>query len=240
MLADRGPVTASSGRLRSDVHVSAEWRLALISFIASELPIWRDDPLRPKASSESGLSAQLCGYLNGAVRLSEGWDFLQFRREEPDEVLSGRAIDLITAPSGVNIWIEGRQYTEYCSLFPIECKRLPTPTGPKRDEREYLHSRHSSTGGIQRFKNGHHGAAHQHAAMIAYIQDRDVPYWVDTMRTWVTELDNDSVSGWTTDDMLQLTSHKTSTGSAQLKSQHCRVGGLDPIHMDHMWVELDS
>src|SRR3546814_1117379 len=73
------------------------------------------------------------------------------------------------------IWIEGRQYTEYQTLLPIECKRLPTSTGTDRDEREYLYSRFSTTGGVQRFKAGHHAASHARAAMIGYVQGRDIP-----------------------------------------------------------------
>src|SRR5690606_26604196 len=103
--------------------------------------------------------AQLCARLNSACRHSN-WDFLQFKREEPDEEDAQRAIDLAVAPRGATLWLEGRQYTEYRTLLPIECKRLPTPAGPKRDEREYLYSRHSSTGGVQRFKAGHHGSIH--------------------------------------------------------------------------------
>src|SRR3546814_18725311 len=73
------------------------------------------------------------------------------------------------------IWIEGRQYTEYQTLLPIECKRLPTPTGTDRDEREYLYSRFSTTGGVQRFKAGHHAALHARAAIDGYVQGRDIP-----------------------------------------------------------------
>ena len=51
--------------------------------------------------------------------------------------------------SGVAICVEGRRHTDFDSLMPIECKRLPTPKGDDRDEREYVFSEHTSTGGIQ-------------------------------------------------------------------------------------------
>ncbi len=238
MLADHGQVTASSGSLKSDIHLRSEWRASLISFIASLLPIWRDDPSRPPASNEAMLSAQLCGFLNSHARLSTGWDFLQFRREEPDENLRGRAIDLVAAPSGANIWIEGRQYTEYCSLFPIECKRLPTPRGTTRDEREYLISRYSSTGGIQRFKQGHHGASHSYAAMIAYIEKNDIPFWTDQVSRWVAALCKAAEAGWTSNEALVLNHHDVSARSARLRSSHARISGLAPIDIDHLWVEM--
>src|SRR3546814_6570535 len=89
-------------------------------------------------------SSDLCARLTSASRHTPGWDFLQFKREEPDDTDGRRSIDLAVAPSGSVIWIEGRQYTEYQTLLPIECKRLPTPTGTDRDEREYLYSRFRS------------------------------------------------------------------------------------------------
>ena len=55
---------------------------------------------------------------------------------------------------------------------------MPTPSGKDRDEREYVISRYSSTGGVSRFKEGHHGQEHNRAAMIAYIQDDDIPHWL--------------------------------------------------------------
>jgi len=38
-----------------------------------------------------------------------------------------------------------------------------------RDEREYVFSKFSSTGGIQRFEAGHHGSNHVLGAMTGYI-----------------------------------------------------------------------
>ena len=154
MLADEGECRVQVGRLDSEVHLPGEWINALVGFIGSVLPGWRDDPRRPARTGEDALTAQLCAKLASASRHTPGWDFLQFRREEPDAADSRRAIDLAVAPSGSVIWIEGREYTEYQTLLPIECKRLPTPTGHKRDEREYLYSRFSTTGGVQRFKAG--------------------------------------------------------------------------------------
>src|SRR3546814_15440844 len=105
-------------------------------------------------------SSDLCARLTSASRHTPGWDFLQFKREEPDDTDGRRSIDLAVAPSGSVIRIEGRQYTEYQTLLPIECKRLPTPTGNDPDEREYLYRRFSTTRGVQRFKAGQHTTNH--------------------------------------------------------------------------------
>ena len=106
---------------------------------------------------------------------------LQFRIEEPDEQKTGRKIDLIASPCGPTIWIDGRRCTQFDTLLPIECKRLPTPKDKNRDEREYVINRKATTGGIQRFKAGDHGAAHSRAAIIAYVQAETPQIWFDRL-----------------------------------------------------------
>jgi hypothetical protein len=157
--------------------------------------------------------------------------------EEPDEVVRGRAIDLVAAPSGQLIWISGRRYSQYEPLLPIECKRLPTPTGRERDEREYLHSRHGSRGGVQRFKAGDHGAAHTHAAIIAYLQSDDIPAWHARVAQWIVDLSVET-SNWTGDDSLTLNIHDTERGIARLSSNHARDRGLADIALDHIWIRV--
>lgn len=238
MLADEGGGQARTGRLSSNIHYPGEWLSSLITLIIEALPEWRDDLTRPKETGENKLTAQLCAYLNGMVRCRAGWDNLQFKREEPDDANSSRVIDLVAAPSGTIITIEGREYTQYQTLLPIECKRLPVPRSTKRDEREYLYSGLSTTGGVQRFKAGHHGAAHARAAMIAYIQEEDILYWKDQVNSWVNELQATGVYGWTLADQCQLVNHKVSTGAASLNSLHTRLHPLEPIALDHLWIEM--
>ena len=84
VLVDQSGSPPASGALDSHLHLPGEWLASLMEFIASVLPGWRDDPRRPVATSETALSAQLCSRLNGACRLG-GWDFIQFKREEPDD-----------------------------------------------------------------------------------------------------------------------------------------------------------
>lgn len=238
MLADEGRSAAHSGALSANLHLPAEWFSSLVRFISGVLPEWRDDPARPAATSEDNLSAQLCTRLNSVCRHTPGWDFLQFRREEPDEIAGNRAIDLVPGTTGETLWINGRAYNEYQSLLPIECKRLPTPTGPKRDAREYLFSAGSSTGGVQRFKTGKHGAAHSRAAMIAYVQAEDVLHWRDKIDTWIDGLVAESVSGWSVSDKFILSSHDASSRTALLSSTHERTSDLPPVLIDHVWIEM--
>ncbi|WP_421880442.1 hypothetical protein [Pacificispira sp.] len=238
MLADEVENTVQAGALSADIHLPGEWHSSLVGFIAAALSSWRDDSTRPTRTGETGLTAQLCARLNSISRLSPGWDFLQFRREEPDDIRAGRSIDLVVAPSGARIWMAGREYSEYRTLLPIECKRLPTPPGKNRDEREYVISQFSSTGGIQRFKAGHHAAAHARAAMIAYVQDRDIPFWRAQLDTWIDELVANTIQGWSTDDKLTLETHDSTSRVASLQSIHRRSSGLNPILIDHLWIEM--
>ncbi|KAA5599216.1 hypothetical protein [Blastochloris sulfoviridis] len=238
MLADEEETSVQAGTLGANIHLPGEWLSSLVGFIAAALPGWRDDPKRPAQVGETGLTAQLCARLNSVSRHSTGWDFLQFRREEPDDARAGRSIDLVVAPSGALIWISGREYSEYRTLLPIECKRLPTPSGKDRDEREYVFSQFSSTGGIQRFKAGHHGAAHARAGMIGYVQGHDIPFWHAQLDAWIDGLVATAVQGWSADDKLVLAAHYGATRIASLQSTHKRDAGREPILIDHLWIEM--
>lgn len=238
VLADAENFRAQAGRLDSTIHLPGEWLSSLIGFIGHVLPDWRDDPNRSTQTREDFLTSQLCARLASASRHTSGWDFLQFRREEPDEADGRRTIDLAVAPNASVIWIEGREYTEYQTLLPIECKRLPTPSDARRDEREYLHSRFSSTGGVQRFKSGHHGASHERAAMIAYVQDSDIMAWIAQIEGWVDDLERDGVEGWSAADKLSVAHHDAIARVARLTSNHLRQSGLNQIELNHLWVEM--
>ncbi len=240
MLADQEELKIQSGGLDQNLHFPGAWRFALLEFIASELPRWRDDPKRPVETAETSLTSRLCAYMNSATRKSGGFDFLQFRVEEPDEVAGGRKVDLVPAPSAATIWIEGREYTQYTPLIPIECKRLPIPPSTTRDEREYLYSAHSSTGGVQRFKAGHHGAAHSIGAMIGYVQSRDIDFWDSQIRAWLQGLVEAPVNGWSLDDELRITKRDMAARSALLESVHRRTGGLPDIRLHHIWIDMVS
>ncbi|MGF7176661.1 hypothetical protein [Azospirillum doebereinerae] len=241
MLADEGNTTAHLGTLTDDLLLPKEWISSLIAFIAGALPAWRDDPRRAEETAENQLTKQLCGRLNSLCRHTPGWNFLQFRREEPDESDGRRAIDLVASPAGTIIWISGRSYDDFQYLLPIECKRLPTPEGKDRDPREYVITGSSSTGGIQRFKAGHHGDQHERAAMIGYVQANDVTHWHKTVGTWIDDLATNSVTGWSVADKLTLASHDKTTRVATLASTHDRTKGITSnIQIDHLWVEMCS
>jgi hypothetical protein len=232
------PMTAQAGRLEPEVQMRGTARLELIDFIADELPHWRDHPQRKAATSEKTLTEQLCSHLNSAARFSEAWSRLQFRTEITDEGASNRSIDLAPQPCGALIVIEGRRHTQFDMLFPIECKRLPTPIGDSRDPREYVVTAKGTTGGIQRFKFGHHGAAHRVAVMIGYVQEKAFDHWVTQINKWIEELSSGSTSNWTMSDCLKLMKTQANTHVCRLTSTHKRRSGTDDIALLHLWINM--
>lgn len=238
MLANFLDASAQSGAFSSEVHLPAAFRYELLDFIADELPRWRDRSDRKSQTSETVLSSQLCAHLNSAARHANGWDILQFRIEEPDEQQKGRKIDLVSAPCGATLWIEGRRHVDFDTLLPIECKRLPTPKDKDRDEREYVFNRYASTGGIQRFKAGHHGAGHKLGAMIAYVQEETRTFWNTRVAEWINELVDAGQPGWSANDIIQLEHDDETRHLAVLRSSHTRENGLAEIELRHLWVGM--
>ena len=238
MLANFSEILSQSGTLGKDLHLPATFLHALLDFIANELPRWRDDPDRPISVAETTLTEHLCDYLSGAARRSPGWDVLQFRTEVSDEQNKGRKIDAAPKPCGTIIWIDGRRHTQYDSLLPIECKRLPTPKGKDRDEREYVISGHTTTGGIQRFKAGYHGAAHLLGAMIGYVQEDTTMLWYKRVTGWIEDLVKAGESGWTVKDHLHIEHDDRTLRLTVFRSSHDREIG-SPIALRHLWLEMN-
>jgi hypothetical protein len=239
MLAANPDFGPASGSLASDVQKPFTFLNEVIDFIADELPRWRDRHGRPTETAEPRLTSQLCGHLNSASRLSLGLDILQFRVEEPDEVDRTRTVDLVAAPCGVAIVVEGRRYVDFESLLPIECKRLPTPKDRNRDEREYVFSQFSTTGGIHRFKCGHHGAAHSLGAMIGFVQEETATTWHKRTDDWIRGLAASGAAGWAVDDLLQLVRADSVVRTVILESRHDRGTGRPNIELRHLWVEMN-
>ncbi|HUP77057.1 MAG TPA: hypothetical protein VM260_00760, partial [Pirellula sp.] len=124
--------------------------------------------------------------------------------------------------------------------FPIECKRLPMPcpSDKKRDEREYVVNANGSTGGIQRFKEGNHGAAHDFAGMIGYVQDTTgFSDWFQQINDWINGLAEQERNDWSADDHLSELTENTECRTCQCQSRHERVG-RNPIVLRHVWVNL--
>jgi hypothetical protein len=151
---------------------------------------------------------------------------------------------LAPQPCDAVFFIEGRRHTQFQPLFPIECKRLPTPTGKDRDAREYVITANGATGGIQRFKFGHHGANHCFGGMIAYVQDDTLPAWFDQINQWIGQLAGEPNSQWSSEDCLHAAGDHTDTAVAnatlwKLESSHQRSKNLPHIALVHLWIKMN-
>lgn len=238
MLADRSN-NVQSGSLDRDIQLPSTAKLELVDFVAQELPRWRDHPDRPSAQAETTLTEHLCDHLNSATHHSDVWSHVQFRTETADETRGGRKIDLTVKPRAAALIIENRRHSQFDSLFPIECKRLPTPKEKDRDKREYVITEPGTTGGIQRLKFGYHGAAHSFAAMIAFVQQEDFSFWQSQVNGWIQELSATPNSAWSNSDALTSLSEDPSSGLNTLHSRHTRQGGLEPCDLKHLWVRMN-
>lgn len=228
-----------SGHLNKGVHLPFTAKHELLSFVARELPCWRDHKDRPTNQSEAVLTEHLCDHLNSAAYYSEEWSHVQFRTETADETIPGRKIDLTIKPRGTAIFIDGRRHSQFESLFPIECKRLPTPTKSGRDEREYVITNSGTTGGIQRFKFGMHGAAHKIAAMIGYVQAETLSHWQDQVNGWIKALAAEPESKWNDFDLLSPIEEETQSGTCIYKSCHQRDGTAGQCEIRHLWIKMN-
>jgi hypothetical protein len=236
MLAD-GTISHASGQLDSGVLAEGRSRAAILDFILGQLPRWRDRPDRPLCTNETKLTSQLCAHLNSAARKASGWDCLQFRVEEADEMQGSRKYDLVVAPAGNDLIVQGRSYSDFETILPIECKRLPTPAEKGRDEREYVATRVGVRGGIQRYKEGKHGAAHVRAALIAYVQEQSFNHWLDLIGSWIRDLYTADSPGWSPADALVTQWQDPVAGIAVHESVHSRKE-LPVIHLRHLWVRM--
>ena len=236
MLAD-DPSGAATGAFDTDMHLPGTFLREMMQFVLSCLPLWRDDPLRRKnVSREPTLTSQLCKFLNNHTRRAK-LDHINFQPEDPDTAKGGRTIDLIASPKGCSIWINGRQHTYYDPLIPIECKRLPTPDLKKRERREYLHTRRSTTGGVQRFMAGLHGGNYETAAIIGYVQSRTSDAWMETLNHWVKAFVACTVKPWTTADSIAIEHHDAVARTILGRSSHNSVV-RPPFELWHLLVEM--
>ena len=133
-----------------------------LEFVRKHLSEWRDDPDRPEVQSEEKLNGLLCDYLSYQVR--HEWPMVVFRHEEPQK--GRRRVDM-SAKTKQPIIAATRDFTKYDPFLVIEGKRLPAPERGR--EREYVTGFDKTSGGLQRFKLGLHGASLEIAAMVAYV-----------------------------------------------------------------------
>ena len=202
-----------------------------------QLPFWRDDPNRPDEQSENKLNLHLCKFLDAKARN----DFPMIRFDHEEYQFDRRSVDVSASPV-TEITIGARLYTIYDPVIVFECKRLPAPS-PDR-EKEYVTGGIKHTkGGIQRFKLGLHGADHDIAAMIGYIQKRSASEWHTEINKWILELSRGITADacvWERSEILEKLEENSSIGIAKYRSTHNRSGSAksSKILIRHLWITM--
>lgn len=192
----------------------------VLDFVYNHLEKWKDDPIRPAKISEEDLNNQLCRFLN--VKANEAECLFFFHHEAPQGMK--RKID-----------ISAVFYSSYYDdRVVFEAKRLPAPS--KKREREYVTGASKISGGIQRFKTGAHGRAHDVAAIIGYIQKEDALSFYKKINLWISEESTKPKTPlmWKAEECLTDFCCDTKH-TARSISTHCREGQC-PILLHHFWI----
>ena len=163
-----------------------------------------------------------------------------FGHEEPQA--GGRHIDL-SASAVESIVIEAQSYTKYDPILVIECKRIPAPS--KEREKEYVTGPKAdkTTGGIQRFKLGHHGARVDMVVMIGYVQADTPSHWLGEINGWILELAHNPLGDgciWDKTEILKNIPEDESKGVFSYRSVHRRTvnSAKDKVEIQHLWITM--
>ena len=225
-----------AGRITSGIEPDT-LRLKIVNFIYQQLPAWRDDPNRPDEQSEVKLNSQLATFLDVQARSS--FSMIRFNHEEPQ--FGSRSVDISSLPSK-RMLINAKHYTIYNPVLVIECKRLPSPP-PKDREKEYVTGSvpNKKRGGIQRFKLGLHGAKHDLAVMVGYIQGSSAKALHKAVNKWIFELVDKPLgdgNSWSKKEILLQLEEDVKVGVVKYYSNHSRKGKAEGIELYHLWITM--
>jgi len=169
-----------------------------------------------KKKNENQHSEAFCNFMNLRTR-NKSITLIQFQREIAQK--GNRTVDI-----GV--------YLGTILVYTIESKLLPTPKGSKgspRNEYEYVYGK---GGGIQRFKDNHHGLDHdenllRENGLIAFVKENKFDFWHKKINQWILD------ASWNKSERLKKVYFNSTT--ARLNSNHKRIDGSDVI-LHHFWV----
>lgn len=202
----------------------------VMNFVYQKLPGWRDDPQRTPVDAEKKLNEQLCTYLSVESRREE--KLYTFNSDVFQE--GERQVDFAAMP--LKDLILAHTYSSiYKTITVIEAKRLPAPK--KSREKEYLTGEKFS-GGIQRYKLMLHGAKHEVAGMIGYVQRDSLWFYYVKINEWIDELAKSNEDNWSVGEKLHQITIDSSIETSRAESNHVRKDG-SVIFLYHLWVKMN-
>ena len=179
----------------------------ILNFVDAFLPLFPASikNINPPLITEKLLNQQLVDFFNGHSSDKKYGEYIiyKFIFRKDDERSDTQARPDI----GVTIWNKAQGQSDSNSFFQIECKRLPTPgVSVDRSETEYVRGTPKNKGGIERFKRNEHGFHINEAALIGYVQDNTLDYWINKISEWINlEISNDKNDlKWLISDHLVL------------------------------------
>ncbi len=227
---------AGGGRITRGIHPNTLVEHT-IQFVATQLPLWRDDETRPLVEAEELLNSQFCKFLEARARAC--FAMVLFHHEEHQG--KRRRVDMSAGPSQEAVEAATYRMSIYDPFLVLEGKRIPAPAAAR--EREYVTGFAKRSGGIQRFKLALHGANHDTGVMIGYVQAKDSPSWWETINRWIGELaasGDDTTCEWNAEDQLQSLFDGGIKKASWCESRHTRPGAPKPgaIRLIHLWIMM--
>lgn len=207
-----------------------------INFVSDALIPWSQDTERQKGQAEhqlneDTLNTQFFHFIQGYAK-QVGFDMVTFGREMPQK--GQRKTDFSISPY-LPTTIHGTRYNCYEPFLVIEGKRL-TSKLPKKRKREYVTGENGQTsGGIQRFKLGEHGANHEVAVMVGYVQNDEPLNWLNIINGWIKEFIEQYPKEWQINEQLTLENNCNSQ-LIRATSNHPRSCKSSNIKLHHFWI----
>lgn len=207
-------------------------------------------PVRQNSSKQRN-EKDLCAELGKRLVFAAHDELFTFYPEDPENESTTRTLDFGAIPR-VHFVVGSRLLGATDRLYGLEAKRLPTHTSPINQperEREYVvghwNLRTSKSkrisGGIERFKEGLHGATLERVGMIAFVQKHDSKHWLAEINRWISDLIQpppleSHLTQWADSDLV----HEVSAEKFGV-AEHCSVHErrlLPPIRITHFWLKL--
>lgn len=211
--------------------------------ISPELTGWKPGKTAPRR--ENLIASDLCKLLN----FTGSGGLFHFQHEDPENESGTRTLDMGTYPTQ-HLSVSGQAFGPLSRLYGIEAKRLPTPRLLNVDRsREYVVGAWNDrkfedkviSGGIERFKELHHGKNLDRAGMIGFVQKHDFNHWHTEVNLWIDDLiANPTIQShhatWANQDRLTSVA-VPGLGVAEYHSNHARADGSG-ISLTHFWLDL--
>ncbi len=238
--------SGSSATFGSLGEVQDRIELFLSTELPSIVPVIQPLTSDGRQRNERSLSSELCKRLHAHAH-DELFDFFN---EAPQNEKATRTIDIEVIPDGgPNGILAGTRTIDVTEgLYGIEAKRLPTPNnGSEIREREYVVGRwdqrevdsKSISGGIERFKEGHHSPDLNRSAIIAFVQGEGFPHWTSQIDNWINEMIQTPLlshhAPWEDSDRLRPLQQLPQMAEFQSVSlRHSKP----PISLRHYWIAI--